>query len=126
MSKEITATIVLTFSKSGVRGGVRGEGQFDLASAVHEYGRQTISVAGENLNDGAVSAGGYVYVQNMDPTDGTGHFVQLRRADAPNTDFLCRILPGEFAFFRVASDALPLWLKADVDPVDVQYLVLSN
>jgi hypothetical protein len=121
MANEIKVRVSLSFSKSGVRDGAEATGSFTLASSVYNRGRQTIGTSSEALNVGDVVTGGWCYIENLDATN----YVEVRAGGSTDSDFVIRLLPGEFSIFRLSVTALAPKLRANTAPVDVEFLVLS-
>ena len=102
----------------------------DCPSVSLSAGSLTIDVAGTQVNDivqlvgtseepilqGDVAAGGYMFVQNMDPTN----FVSLRQATGGGN--FIKLLAGEWAIFRLSADASTPYAIADTAACNVRFL----
>lgn len=77
---------------------------------------QSVGTAEEAILMGDVAAGGYMYVQNMDPTN----FVSLRQATGA-ANFI-KLLAGEWAIFRLSADATAPFAIADTAACNVRFL----
>ena len=75
---------------------------------------QSVGTTEEALVIADVAAGGYVYVQNMDPTN----FVSIRQASA-GTNFI-KLLAGEFCLFRLSPDSTAPFIIADTAACNVR------
>ena len=77
---------------------------------------QNVGTSEEAILLGDVAPGGYVFIQNLDPTN----FVSLRQATGA-ANFI-KLLAGEWAIFRMSVDTTAPFAIADTAAVNVRFL----
>lgn len=124
MSNEITVTANLQASKGSVNAAYNLSGlQFNMTGTKAVTNVMTIATSATALNLGDIvsvdsSTPGWILIFNMDATN----YVTFRNGSG-GAD-LIKILPGEFALFRLAT-ATPFAL-ANTAAVQIQYLVIET
>lgn len=118
MAAEITLTANIAVAKGNIASIARvaSNKSVDLAGDAYISNVQTIGTSEEALLMGDVTAGGYIWVHNLDATN----FVSLR--PGAGTANCVKLLPGEYAMFRAS---VALWGIADTAPVQLEYLAIE-
>lgn len=118
MANELTISASVKFvkgdlnvsrSKSGLRIDVTGDKHLDMV--------QEIGTAAEVLTLGEAAVGGYMLLENLDPTN----YVEIRPGEALAD--LIRLNAGDIALFRTAADAVP-WGAANTAAVDLRIIII--
>ena len=121
MSNELTITSGWGYAKGGrnrtlvattVNEDVSGTGVADST--------QTIGTSAESLVLGDVSAPGFAYFKNLDPTN----FVEIGYDIGGFQPFL-KLEPGQFAYCYIATAAATIQAKADTSDCLLEYMVLD-
>ena len=119
MAGTYAATVSLTFSRTNVEAGIASMVLTGVTGDIPHDTIQTIPFAGEAaIGLGLAGAGGWMYLQNLDATN----FIEIR----PNTGVadLIKLLPGQFAVFPMAADAVPYAL-ADTAACEMRVLIFE-
>jgi hypothetical protein len=122
MANEITITAELRVAKGGAMDGLRfGPGVFTFTGSRLIHGAQSIGFAAEEaLQLGEVTAGGWIFLRNLDATN----FVSMRGATGQTP--LVKMGPGQPAGpFVLHPSATAPTLQANVAACTVEYLVLE-
>lgn len=92
--------------------------QIDMTGTDFKHGTQIIGTSEEAIDLGEVAAGGFCLLINRDATN----YIEVR----PNTGVadLIYMGPGEPAFFRITSDAVP-YAIADTDSCLLEVYILD-
>ena len=118
MAAEITLTANIAAAKGSIANVARvaSNKSVDLAGDAYISNVQTVGTSEEALLMGDVTAGGYIWVHNLDATN----FVSLR--PGTGTANCVRLNAGEYALFRAS---VALWAIADTASVQLEYLALE-
>jgi hypothetical protein len=120
MAAEITLRASLAFRKGSDMDGIDpGEISVTMTGTKAQRGVQLIGTVEEALLLGEPGAGGWLILQNLDPTN----YVQVRGASGALP--LARLKPGEPALFRLDATSTP-YLIANTTACSVRYLLLSD
>ncbi len=120
MSDELTLRASLSFTKGDTTVELAiNPTDFDVAGSNALKNRQSIGFAAEEaVLVGDVAAGGYFLIVNRDATN----FVELRPGSGL-ADF-AQLKPGDFALFRLATDAT-LYALADTAAVEIEVVAVD-
>lgn len=119
MAKELTLSLSMAFSKSGIATSMQsGTQQFTVTGS--DYARETMSVPTSvtALPLGSITTPGYCMVTNKDTTNYVEVYTAVAGAAA------IKLKPLEWAVFRV-SGAAPA-VKANTAPVKIDYLLIAD
>jgi hypothetical protein len=121
MANEGTIAASLALNKSGTSISLPlGPLSFTVSGTGYTQDRISVGITEQTFTNINTTAGGYCLVINRDATN----YVQIRRATGQSATI--RILPGEFALFRLdASSASVPYIIANAAPCDCELLVLS-
>jgi hypothetical protein len=118
MAGTYAATMSLMFSKTNVEAGVASMVLTGDAGEVHHDTIQEIGTSEEAIGLGFAGAGGWMYLQNLDDTN----YIEIR-ANTGVAD-LIKLLPGQFAVFPTAADAVP-YAIANTAACDMRVVVFE-
>lgn len=114
MSNELTISAGLRFLKSDRNASAsKGGLQRDVAGSSYVEIPQTVGITEEAIVKGDVTSGGYIYLENLDPTN----FITIRQGTG-TTGFI-QLLPGDIALFRVSPLTSAPYAIADTAPCDL-------
>lgn len=120
MANEILIGASLSFAKSGDSDVMAGNATVTLNGSKHLHQRMTVTTTELALQLGAVTAGGYLFIRNADPTN----YVQVKAATGATP--LVRLKAGEFCLFRLDAGATAPFIQANTASCDVEYLLLAD
>lgn len=119
MADEITASLKLSFTKSGVTEEMIVTGlQLDMTGSKYIKNVQSIATSETALQKGSVGTPGLCLIKNLDATN----FVSVRGSTGAAN--CTKIKPGEAQLFRFSGSAP--YLIADTSPVSVEYLLIED
>lgn len=102
-ANEITTTGSISFAKGNVAAVSRALANLSVTVSGSKYvsGVQNIGTSEEAISLGDLGTPGWAWFKNLDGTN----YIEIR----PNTGVadLIKLKPGEFALFRITSDAVP-------------------
>ncbi len=120
MAAEITIRASLSYRKGTDMDGIDlGEISVTMTGTKVQRGVQLVGTVEEALLLGEPGAGGWLFLQNIDPTN----YVQVRPAAGQTP--LPRMRAGEPALFRLDAGSVPT-LQANTAACSVRYLLLSD
>lgn len=118
MADEITVSVTLEFTKSGVTEKLSFPGlTYDMSGTDYVLQTQTIGTSEELLLMGDITTPGYLIIKNLDSTN----FVELYRTSAGSG--VVKLKAGETACFRLSAQPYAL---ADTASCQVQYLLIED
>lgn len=105
MANEITANASLTFNDGATyrRTFSLGPLQADLTNKYASGGVQIIGTSAETVSVVDVSTAGWAVFANLEDKTNTTRWVEV---GPTNSNFFCKILPGEFALSRLNTTAV--------------------
>lgn len=116
MANELSIAAQLNFNKNGAVIAAARSGTFDVTGDHYESKVLEIGTVDESINKGDMSDVGFVLLKNLDTTN----FVS---AGDDGTNYPIKILPEEFAMFRL--DGNTLHLIADTAACDVEIVMIE-
>jgi len=119
VSAEITLNLLFSFAKAASSGGTSVAITPTFTGTQYIHHRQSIGTAEEAIVLGeATGGGGYAVFINRDPTN----FIQLRQATGAAA--FAKLLPGEFACFRISPSMTAPFAIADTAACQMEYWIL--